>query len=154
MATRLLLVSTLPLLLTSFNLPASGAAPPNYDDTKVSKYELPNPLGDAQRRAGDRCRDLGQQTAARDTAVISDSSVWKNTACPVEMSFQVTSTDKDALGSKATRKEVSIHFTANKKVLQMDLLLYFPNDPAVQFLPSWDSFSVAIIPFTLTRILR
>ena len=44
MATRLLLVSTLGLLLTSFNLPATDAAPPNYDETKVPKYELPNPL--------------------------------------------------------------------------------------------------------------
>jgi hypothetical protein len=44
MATRLLLVSTLARLLTSFNLPATDAAPPNYDETKASKYELPNPL--------------------------------------------------------------------------------------------------------------
>jgi hypothetical protein len=44
------------------------------------------------------------------------------------MSFQVTSTDKDARGGKATCKEVSIHFTANKKSPRIALLLYLPND--------------------------
>ncbi|MCP3692996.1 MAG: acetylxylan esterase, partial [Planctomycetaceae bacterium] len=46
---------------------------------------------------------------------------------PRTMSFQVTSTDKNALGGKATRKEVSIHFTADKKGPHMDLLMYLPN---------------------------
>ncbi len=125
MATRLLLVSTLAL---SFNLPATDAAPPNYDETKVPKYELPNPL---VMLNGEKVTDAETWVSKRRPEILRlfQTQVYgKTPPAPVEMSFQVTSTDKDALGDKATRKEVSIHFTANKKGPRTDLLLYLPND--------------------------
>ena len=45
---------------------------------------------------------------------------------PKEMSFEVTSIDKNALGGKAIRKEVSIYFTGKKDGPKMDLLIYLP----------------------------
>jgi hypothetical protein len=42
------------------------------------------------------------------------------------MTFEVTSLDKQALGGKAVRKEVSVYFTGKKDRPKMDLLIYLP----------------------------
>ena len=42
--------------------------------------------------------------------------------------FEVTSVEPKALDGKATRKEVSVHFAAQKRGPRMDILIYSPND--------------------------
>jgi hypothetical protein len=42
--------------------------------------------------------------------------------------FVVTAVDEDALGGKATRKEISIRFSAANDGPRLNLLLFFPND--------------------------
>ena len=46
---------------------------------------------------------------------------------PPQMSFEVTAVEKGALGGMATRKEVTVHFTAEKDGPKMDILLYLPD---------------------------
>ncbi|HWA86992.1 MAG TPA: acetylxylan esterase, partial [Opitutus sp.] len=48
---------------------------------------------------------------------------------PKGMSFEVTSVDRHALGGKATRKEVTIHFGKEASAPAMHLLVYLPNAP-------------------------
>ncbi|MFQ6041936.1 MAG: acetylxylan esterase, partial [Candidatus Poribacteria bacterium] len=43
-----------------------------------------------------------------------------------ETTFEVISTDPEALGGKAKRKEVSIYFSGDKDGPQMDILIYLP----------------------------
>jgi hypothetical protein len=46
---------------------------------------------------------------------------------PKNMRFEVFDLTKDALGGKATRKQVTVHITENDKQVKFDLLIYIPN---------------------------
>jgi len=122
-------------LLRSALLPLAAAIPAlaqpagfNYDESKVGAFTLPDPL-----------------TLANGTKV-TDAATWKNKrrpevlklfesqmhgrspARPKELKFEVTSTDKSALGGKATRKEITVRFGAEPGAALMRLLVYLPND--------------------------
>ena len=51
----------------------------------------------------------------------------RSPARPKDMKFEVTSTDRNALGGLATRKEITVRFGPEKDAAQMHLLLYIPN---------------------------
>lgn len=109
-------------------LQAQTAKPvPNYDETKVPAYVLPDPL------------------AMRDGTKVTDAATWREKRRPEilrlfeehvqgrspklsgRIAFEVTSTDARALGGRATRKEVTVFLTGKKDGPTMDLLLYVPN---------------------------
>jgi hypothetical protein len=46
---------------------------------------------------------------------------------PKDIRFQVFDEDKNALGGKATRKQVTVHVREKDKEMQFDLLIYIPN---------------------------
>ena len=46
---------------------------------------------------------------------------------PKNMRFEVFDTDKNALGGKATRKQITVHITENGKEAKFDILIYIPN---------------------------
>jgi hypothetical protein len=46
---------------------------------------------------------------------------------PKNMRFEVFDVDKNALGGKATRKQVTVHITEKGKEAQFDLLIYIPD---------------------------
>lgn len=46
---------------------------------------------------------------------------------PKNMRFEVFDHEKNALGGKATRKQITIHITENGKEVRFDLLVYIPN---------------------------
>ncbi|HWV28695.1 MAG TPA: hypothetical protein VN038_03535 [Dyadobacter sp.] len=46
---------------------------------------------------------------------------------PQNMRFEVFDLDKNALGGKATRKQVTVHITEKGKEAKFDLLIYIPN---------------------------
>jgi hypothetical protein len=46
---------------------------------------------------------------------------------PKNMRFEVFDVDKNALGGKATRKQVTVHITEKGKETQFDLLIYIPD---------------------------
>lgn len=48
-------------------------------------------------------------------------------ARPKNMRFEVFDVDKQALGGKATRKQVTVHISEKGKQAQFDLLIYIPN---------------------------
>src|SRR4029079_13041825 len=45
---------------------------------------------------------------------------------PRNMTFEVTSVDRKALGGLAVRKEASVYFTGKKDGPKMDMLIYLP----------------------------
>ncbi len=129
MAFRTLAAPILTLTLVSVTFLGLSAAPPtNYDESKVPSYKLPDPL---VLLNGDKVTDAKTWITRRRPEILElfKTQVYGiMPAPPKAMSFQVTSSDKKALGGKATRREVSIHFTADKKGPRLDLLLYLPND--------------------------
>lgn len=46
---------------------------------------------------------------------------------PKDMRFEVFDNDKNALGGKATRKQVTVHIRENGKEAKFDILIYIPN---------------------------
>jgi hypothetical protein len=100
---------------------------PNYDETKVPKYTLPDPL---VLRDGTKVSSAVQWTTQRRPEVLQlfEEHVYGKTPAgrPKAMTFEVTSVDRQALGGKAIRKEVSIYFTGKKDGPKMDLLIYLP----------------------------
>ena len=129
MAFRTLAAPILTLTLVSVTFLGLSASPPtNYDESKVPSYKLPDPL---VLLNGDKVTDAKTWITRRRPEILElfKTQVYGiMPAPPKAMSFQVTSSDKKALGGKATRREVSIHFTADKKGPRLDLLLYLPND--------------------------
>ncbi len=116
------------MAMTVFAQPVLAAEKfePNYDETKVPPYTLPDPL------------------IVRDGRKVTDSQVWcqkrrpeildmfrtfmsgKSPDRPGNMTFKTFDLDKNALGGKAIRKQVTIYFTGKDDGPSMDLLIYLP----------------------------
>jgi hypothetical protein len=109
----------------------------NYDEAKVPKYTLPDPLVTA---AGEKVTSAEAWRKHRRPELLKlfENYVYgKSPGRPAEMSFEVTSSDANALGGKATRKEVAIRLSSRKDGPTINLLLYVPNGkprPAPAFL--------------------
>jgi hypothetical protein len=106
----------------------ADAQPPdaNYDEAKVPAYTLPDPLTLA---SGAKVADAKTWLEKRRPEILKlfEEHVYGRTPdkkLPVR--FAVTSTDDNALGGKAIRKEVTASFTDRSDGPQMDILLYFP----------------------------
>ena len=119
--------SVLALLL----LPLVAAAQPdnaNYDESKVGAYTLPDPL---VLQNGGRVRDAATWYKRRRPEILHlfETNVYGRTpAKQLRTTFELTSIDKNALGGKAIRKQVTVHFSNGKDARKMDLLLYVPVD--------------------------
>lgn len=123
--------------------PATPAAPkfvPNYDESKVPSYTLPDPL---VLNNGKPVRDAAMWRSQRRPELLElfAREVYGRTPAgrPAKMHWAVTSLDRAALGGKAVRKEVTIWFTESKSGPRMQLLLYqplsaSPTSPAPAFL--------------------
>ena len=145
------------MLIVLLLLPFANAqrSETNYDESKVPKYTLPDPLvmscgGEVSlteqpdvspywAEAIRRYKQLGGEPLP-----VTNAEAWynrrrpeilklfenhvygRNPGRPTPMTFQVTSVDRQALGGKATRKEVSVYFTRKKARPKMDILIYLP----------------------------
>jgi len=107
---------------------AAEAARANYDENKVPPYTLPDPLvhGD-----GTPVRTAAEWRERRRPELLAlfTREVYGRTpeGRPAGLHWETTSLDRQALGGKATRKEVTIWFTARKDGPKMHLLVYQPN---------------------------
>lgn len=100
----------------------------NYAESEVPEYTLPDPLlfsdgrkvADAQMWSNERRQEILK---------LFESHVYgKAPGRPPGMRFETLSVDKNALGGKATRKEVAIYLTGKKGGPRLDLLIYLPAD--------------------------
>jgi hypothetical protein len=139
-----------------------AAEPPgtNYDESKVGDYTLPNPLvmldGTSVKTA-----DAWKSKRRPEILRLFEEHVYGKTpggALP-GMHAKLVESDAKALGGRATRKQITIFFTADEQGPQMDLLVYIPNaakmpapaflglnfqgnhtvhtDPAIRLYPRW-----------------
>lgn len=111
------------LFLSSVAL-AQGA---NYDESKVPKYTLPDPLVMSN---GEKVTDAKTWNEKRRPEILKlfETHVYGRSPPPPEkMTFEVTSVEKSALDGKAVRKEVSVYFTGKKDGPRMDILIHVPS---------------------------
>lgn len=100
----------------------------NYDEAKVPKYSLPDPLvmGSGERvttAEAWRARRRGELLKLFETHVYG-----KSPGRPAGMTWELANADAKALDGKATRKQVTINFAGKKEGPAMHLLVYLPND--------------------------
>ncbi len=115
------------LLAVSVSAFAQQAKPANYDEAKVGNLPLPDPLTAAD---GSKVTDAKTWQAKRRAEVfhLFETHVYgRSPAKPATLVYEVTKTDPQALGGKATRKEVAIFLTGKKDGPRLDLQLWVPN---------------------------
>ena len=103
---------------------SAQSPPPNYDESKVGSYTLPDPLvfrnGGAVRNAGDWKR------RRQEILELFQANVFGRSPRSKHARFEVFETGKTALDGKAVRKQVTIYFSAKKDGPKADLLIYIP----------------------------
>ena len=100
--------------------------PENREESKVLPYQLPDPLA---LTSGQRVTDAQTWTQQRRPEVLElfRTQVYgRLPPAPNELKYKVFDETRDALGSKAVRKQVTIYFSATEQGPRMDLLLYIP----------------------------
>jgi hypothetical protein len=125
-------MKNLPRILTALFLFSVVAGPlfsqePNYDESKVGSYTLPDPLVLSN---GKKVEDVKTWKNKRRPEILSlfETQVYgKLPGKPAGMRFKVKSTDREALNGKATRKEVVVYFTEVDSGPKMEILIYLPN---------------------------
>jgi hypothetical protein len=100
----------------------------NYDEAKVPRYTLPDPLVFTDGRPVSDAATWQHQRRPEIVRLFETYVYGKMPGAPEHMKFVVNSIATDALGGKATRKQVTVLFSDKADGPKMDLLLYLPNN--------------------------
>ncbi|MBN1294574.1 MAG: acetylxylan esterase [Candidatus Latescibacteria bacterium] len=123
---RPVILSIFVILLISMNTVYAQEA--NYDESKVPQYTLPDPLVCLD---GTPVRDktIWQKKRRPEILKLFVEHVYgRAPGKPASMKFDVYSVDTNALGGKATRKQVRVSFSNDRNGPVMDILIYLPNN--------------------------
>ena len=98
---------------------------PNYDENKVPKYTLPDPL---TRADGTKVTDAAGWKARRaEILKLFEEHVYgKQPGRPEGLKYGNVAIEENALGGKAIRKQVMVYFTGKEDGPKMDILIYLP----------------------------
>ena len=117
-----------PFLLAAMLIPDDQWTP-NYDETRIPAYTLPDPL---MLENGEKVSDARTWREKRRPELLRLFAryVYGRTpgARPEGMRFEILDSATDALHGNATRKQVVIHFNGMPNGPRMNLLLYLPNN--------------------------
>ena len=111
-------------LMTSFAVGQTKGF--NYDEAKVPKFDLPDPL---VGNDGKPVETAEQWTNVRRPEILKlfESEVYGRSPAPAESVMAETLESSDqALGGKAIRKQVRVHFAKGDPQVAMDILIYLP----------------------------
>jgi hypothetical protein len=99
-----------------------------FDEAQVPRYSLPALL---VMQNGERVRDAKAWSLRRQEILeLYRSEVFgRSPGKPDHLAFTVDSVDKQALGGRAVRKQVTISFAAGAEGPKMHLLIYLPAGP-------------------------
>jgi len=103
------------------------AAAANYDEAKVPKYRLPDPL---KLASGDTVADAKTWREKRRPEILrlfQTHMFGRSPGPPPKLRHEVADVDERALGGKARRKQVTIHFGSAAGDPSMHLLIYLPS---------------------------
>ncbi len=98
----------------------------NYDESKVPKYTLPDPLVCAD---GTPVRDARTWREKRRPELLRlfEKNVYGKSPAPLpSMRFETASVEERALGGRAVRKEITVLFNGRPDGPRMNVLIYVP----------------------------
>jgi hypothetical protein len=99
-----------------------------FDEAHVPSYVLPDPLLMQDGTKVDTPEKWITNRRPEILALFQEHVHGRSPAVPDQIDFSVTSTDANALGGKATRRQVTIYVTGDRAGPSIDLLFYVPND--------------------------
>ena len=120
--------------------PDDAAAQPrgyNYDEAKVPKYELPDPLVCLDGTKVTSTETWRKKRRPEILRLFEEEVYGRAPGKPEAMRFEVIEKGGDALGGKAVRRQIVVHLGKGEKALAVSLLLYLPKNakkPAPGFL--------------------
>ncbi len=109
---------------------------PNYDESKIPAYRLPELLVTADGAKVDSA-DAWFNRRRQEVLRLFETHIYgRAPGRPFRMTFRERDVRRDALGGRATRKQVAIDVHGNGHATTLNLLLYVPNaaQPAPVFL--------------------
>jgi hypothetical protein len=98
----------------------------NYDEAKVPKYTLPDPL---ILQNGQPVKDAKTWNEKRRPELLNlfrAEMYGRRPGKPEHMTSELVAIDRQALGGKAVRKEATVYFAGKKDGPKMDILIYLP----------------------------
>jgi hypothetical protein len=98
----------------------------NYDESKIPPFTLPNPLELNEGGFVKSAKEWKEKRRPEIMELFETQMFGKAPKIAKELRFKVLSEDKQALGGKATRKEVNVYFSKNEDSY-MTILIYLPN---------------------------
>lgn len=100
----------------------------NYDEAKVPQYTLPDLLTcDDGEKVADA--ETWQKTRRPQVLELFREHVYgRSPGRPERMEFDLEDIDRGALGGRAVRKQVTIRLIQGDKHVDLDLLMYLPNN--------------------------
>jgi hypothetical protein len=119
------------VLLALLFVPSVGSAQeasfkPNYDETQVPVYDLPNPLVMNNGKKVKNNRQWVEDRRPEILELFTKEVYGRAPTRTLEISFRQRSIDDHALNGKAIRQEIRISFTSDPKGPGIDLLIYKP----------------------------
>ncbi len=107
----------------------AGEVPPaNYDEAKIPAYTLPDPLEMADGRTVASAETWEKERRPEILDLFAKNMYGKTpTGCSTGFSYETTS-EGEALGGKATRREVRLYADTEKEKPLFDILIYFPKN--------------------------
>lgn len=132
-----LFVITFSALLATVPIANAQPAGTNYDESKVPKFTLPDPLILAN---GKPVTDAATWTSTRRPEILKlfqSHEYGKSPGRPANLRFETRSVDNSALEGKAVRKQISALLTGDPNGPRMEILIYLPkqaNGPVPAFL--------------------
>ncbi len=147
------------VVLVVCHLAGGQTRPTNYDESKVGSYTLPDPLTFSNGKPVRNARDWKRRRAEL-LELFAKNVYGYSPKPPKRLNFEVSETNKTALGGKAIRKQVTIYFSDKKDGPKEVMLIYLPagtkkpvpmilalnffgnqsviNDPGVRLPTIWD----------------
>ncbi len=119
----------LSLSILLLSIPFAMAQRPgfNYDEANVPSCELPDPLVSESGNPITSIQDWKNLRRPEILALFEDHVYGPRPAKPENPTYTVTSESMNALGGKATRKQLTIRFDENAFQQALHVLLYIPN---------------------------
>jgi hypothetical protein len=113
------------LLFTFMGLGILGTTYAQYDEQKVPAYTLPELLVTNNGSKVATSKDWETKRRSEILTLFAEQVYGKTPTQNIPVRFEVLSVNRAALGGKATRKQITVHFGDGQK--KMNLLLYLPN---------------------------
>ncbi len=103
-------------------------AQPNYDESKVPEYSLPDPLVMNGGGRVTNAQTWWQQRRPEILTLFQREMYGRSPGRPAALRWQVWDDSAEALGGAARRKQVTIYLSDDEDGPRMELLLYLPRD--------------------------